>query len=75
MLVADGGVAKICDFGLARDIMNDSNYVVKGNVSNWNGHVVLGSTKNKHSFCVGSAEATGKNLESQSNSWAGHYAC
>lgn len=25
--------AKICDFGLARDIMNDSNYVVKGNVS------------------------------------------
>lgn len=34
--------AKICDFGLARDIMNDSNYVVKGNVSarvtaNWEG--------------------------------------
>uniref|UniRef100_A0A3Q0SCV3 receptor protein-tyrosine kinase n=1 Tax=Amphilophus citrinellus TaxID=61819 RepID=A0A3Q0SCV3_AMPCI len=25
--------AKICDFGLARDIMNDSNYVVKGNVT------------------------------------------
>lgn len=35
MLVSDGRVAKICDFGLARDIMNDSNYVVKGNVSNW----------------------------------------
>ncbi|XP_076861983.1 macrophage colony-stimulating factor 1 receptor [Brachyhypopomus gauderio] len=31
VLVADGCVAKICDFGLARDIMNDSNYVVKGN--------------------------------------------
>lgn len=33
VLLTDGGVAKICDFGLARDIMNDSNYVVKGNVS------------------------------------------
>ncbi|NWQ95583.1 CSF1R factor, partial [Burhinus bistriatus] len=31
VLVSDGRVAKICDFGLARDIMNDSNYVVKGN--------------------------------------------
>ncbi|XP_061473342.1 macrophage colony-stimulating factor 1 receptor [Rhineura floridana] len=31
VLVADGQVAKICDFGLARDIMNDINYVVKGN--------------------------------------------
>ncbi|XP_062976926.1 macrophage colony-stimulating factor 1 receptor [Elgaria multicarinata webbii] len=31
VLVADGRVAKICDFGLARDIMNDTNYVVKGN--------------------------------------------
>ncbi|XP_042311061.1 macrophage colony-stimulating factor 1 receptor [Sceloporus undulatus] len=31
VLVADGQVAKICDFGLARDIMNDANYVVKGN--------------------------------------------
>ncbi|XP_030649990.1 macrophage colony-stimulating factor 1 receptor [Chanos chanos] len=31
VLLTDGRVAKICDFGLARDIMNDSNYVVKGN--------------------------------------------
>uniref|UniRef100_F7AKY5 receptor protein-tyrosine kinase n=1 Tax=Ornithorhynchus anatinus TaxID=9258 RepID=F7AKY5_ORNAN len=31
VLVTSGRVAKICDFGLARDIMNDSNYVVKGN--------------------------------------------
>ncbi|KAG9491235.1 hypothetical protein GDO78_006546 [Eleutherodactylus coqui] len=31
VLVAHGRVAKICDFGLARDIENDSNYVVKGN--------------------------------------------
>ncbi|XP_070595193.1 macrophage colony-stimulating factor 1 receptor [Erythrolamprus reginae] len=31
VLVANGLVAKICDFGLARDIVNDSNYVVKGN--------------------------------------------
>ncbi|XP_062392795.1 macrophage colony-stimulating factor 1 receptor 1 [Sardina pilchardus] len=31
VLLTDSCVAKICDFGLARDIMNDSNYVVKGN--------------------------------------------
>ncbi|XP_061216131.1 macrophage colony-stimulating factor 1 receptor [Neopsephotus bourkii] len=31
VLISDGRIAKICDFGLARDIMNDSNYVVKGN--------------------------------------------
>uniref|UniRef100_A0A674MUN3 receptor protein-tyrosine kinase n=1 Tax=Takifugu rubripes TaxID=31033 RepID=A0A674MUN3_TAKRU len=31
VLLTDKRVAKICDFGLARDIMNDSNYVVKGN--------------------------------------------
>ncbi|CAL8263962.1 unnamed protein product [Lota lota] len=31
VLLTDHGVAKICDFGLARDIMKDSNYVVKGN--------------------------------------------
>ncbi|KAJ7996417.1 hypothetical protein DPEC_G00236860 [Dallia pectoralis] len=31
VLLTDGRVAKICDFGLARDVENDSNYVVKGN--------------------------------------------
>ncbi|XP_063059910.1 macrophage colony-stimulating factor 1 receptor 1 isoform X2 [Engraulis encrasicolus] len=31
VLLTESCVAKICDFGLARDIMNDSNYVVKGN--------------------------------------------
>ncbi|GCB69345.1 hypothetical protein scyTo_0012409 [Scyliorhinus torazame] len=31
ILLTEGRVAKICDFGLARDIMNDSNYIVKGN--------------------------------------------
>ncbi|KAM8971892.1 macrophage colony-stimulating factor 1 receptor [Pelodytes ibericus] len=31
VLVTNGRMAKICDFGLARDIENDSNYVVKGN--------------------------------------------
>ena len=33
VLLTSGHVAKIGDFGLARDIMNDSNYIVKGNVS------------------------------------------
>lgn len=35
VLITQGRTAKICDFGLARDIENDSNYVVKGNVSNY----------------------------------------
>lgn len=33
ILLTNGRITKICDFGLARDIKNDSNYVVKGNVS------------------------------------------
>ncbi|KAM3860707.1 receptor-type tyrosine-protein kinase FLT3-like [Diretmus argenteus] len=32
VLVTKGRLVKICDFGLARDIDNDSNYVVRGNV-------------------------------------------
>uniref|UniRef100_A0A8C4R9Y0 receptor protein-tyrosine kinase n=1 Tax=Eptatretus burgeri TaxID=7764 RepID=A0A8C4R9Y0_EPTBU len=32
ILITRGRVAKICDFGLARDIVNDSNYVIRGNV-------------------------------------------
>ncbi|XP_075448300.1 receptor-type tyrosine-protein kinase FLT3 isoform X2 [Ascaphus truei] len=31
ILVTHGKMAKICDFGLARDVINDTNYVVKGN--------------------------------------------
>ena len=37
VLLTSGRVAKIGDFGLARDIMNDSNYIVKGNVSSGRG--------------------------------------
>lgn len=33
ILVTKGRLVKIGDFGLARDIDNDSNYVVRGNVS------------------------------------------
>lgn len=33
VLLAQGKIVKICDFGLARDIMHDSNYVSKGSVS------------------------------------------
>ncbi|KAM7373802.1 hypothetical protein PAMP_006505 [Pampus punctatissimus] len=31
VLLTDHRVAKICDFGLARDIRNDDNYIVQGN--------------------------------------------
>ncbi|KAM4748764.1 platelet-derived growth factor receptor beta [Rhinophrynus dorsalis] len=30
VLICDGKLVKICDFGLARDIMKDSNYISKG---------------------------------------------
>lgn len=33
VLLSQGKMVKICDFGLARDIMHDSNYVSKGSVS------------------------------------------
>ncbi|NXC69895.1 FLT3 kinase, partial [Anhinga anhinga] len=31
ILVTQGKVVKICDFGLARDVVNDSNYIIRGN--------------------------------------------
>uniref|UniRef100_U3K1Q1 receptor protein-tyrosine kinase n=1 Tax=Ficedula albicollis TaxID=59894 RepID=U3K1Q1_FICAL len=31
ILVTHGKVVKICDFGLARDVINDSNYIIRGN--------------------------------------------
>uniref|UniRef100_A0A4W5LLM9 receptor protein-tyrosine kinase n=1 Tax=Hucho hucho TaxID=62062 RepID=A0A4W5LLM9_9TELE len=31
ILICEGKLVKICDFGLARDVMNDSNYIAKGN--------------------------------------------
>lgn len=33
VLLTHGRVAKICDFGLARDITTDASYVLRGNVS------------------------------------------
>uniref|UniRef100_A0A8C8FGV9 receptor protein-tyrosine kinase n=1 Tax=Oncorhynchus tshawytscha TaxID=74940 RepID=A0A8C8FGV9_ONCTS len=30
VLICEGKLVKICDFGLARDVMNDSNYIAKG---------------------------------------------
>ncbi|XP_073211445.1 platelet-derived growth factor receptor beta isoform X2 [Lepidochelys kempii] len=32
VLICEGKLVKICDFGLARDIMRDSNYISKGSV-------------------------------------------
>lgn len=33
VLVCEGKLAKVCDFGLARDLTKDQDYVAKGNVS------------------------------------------
>lgn len=38
VLLAQGKIVKICDFGLARDIMHDSNYVSKGSVRDPSAH-------------------------------------
>ena len=35
ILLADNNIVKICDFGLARDIYKDPDYVWKGDVSSW----------------------------------------
>lgn len=57
VLLTNNRVAKICDFGLARDIMNDSNYVVKGNVR-WADCAIfchsgrIDETINADAFCV-----------------------
>lgn len=39
VLICEGKLVKICDFGLARDIMHDSNYISKGSVSVINSHL------------------------------------
>lgn len=33
VLVCEGKLAKVCDFGLARDLTKDQDYIAKGNVS------------------------------------------
>lgn len=33
VLVCEGKLAKVCDFGLARDLTKDRDYIAKGNVS------------------------------------------
>lgn len=41
VLICEGKLVKICDFGLARDIMRDSNYISKGSVSVFTIHGVV----------------------------------
>lgn len=41
VLICEGKLVKICDFGLARDIMRDSNYISKGSVSTFSHPVCL----------------------------------
>lgn len=44
VLICEGKLVKICDFGLARDVMNDSNYISKGNVSEYYWRIINGFT-------------------------------
>ncbi len=41
VLICEGKLAKICDFGLARDIMHDNNYISKGSVRTSGGFYCL----------------------------------
>lgn len=38
ILLSENNVVKICDFGLARDVYKDPDYVRKGDVSSFVGH-------------------------------------
>ena len=52
VLICEGKLVKICDFGLARDIMRDSNYISKGSVSAFTAimvHVALAHGKSGQS--------------------------
>lgn len=51
VLICEGKLVKICDFGLARDIMHDSNYISKGSVS-IKKTVVYGKTYGKLFYSV-----------------------
>lgn len=33
VLVCEGKLVKVCDFGLARDLLKDQDYIARGNVS------------------------------------------
>jgi serine/threonine protein kinase len=41
VLICEGKLVKICDFGLARDIVRDSNYISKGSVSPFPGPMAM----------------------------------
>lgn len=45
VLLSQGKIVKICDFGLARDIMHDNNYISKGSVSCLWAHMVFAERK------------------------------
>ncbi|KAI1234124.1 hypothetical protein IHE44_0003838 [Lamprotornis superbus] len=48
VLICEGKLVKICDFGLARDIMRDSNYISKGSVVQVSGLLKSKGTENTH---------------------------
>lgn len=57
VLICEGKLVKICDFGLARDIMHDSNYISKGSVSvalindkDWTRHTTKWLNQQRYSF-------------------------
>lgn len=38
VLVCDGKLVKVCDFGLSRDVLKHQDYVARGNVSSASGY-------------------------------------
>lgn len=43
VLVCDGKLVKVCDFGLSRDVLKHQDYVARGNVSSPSGGILRNS--------------------------------
>lgn len=53
VLVCDGKLVKVCDFGLSRDVLKHQDYVARGNVSSPSGGILRNSHGSDQRFQSG----------------------